>query len=351
MIFLYLSSAISMRAALNSCAPTSFLPRPNSTFSSSDMLQVSLAFSNSVSSKVRTTLSAMGNSLSPSCGSMHRAGFVQVTMARSCFFISRTANSRASQTSPLPAVNSMVLEEKLGSGMEPSVAASTRSLTLVASLGVSQPSPSFTCFFMMVLFLPKEQSLVSYISTNVKEMEPPSDLSSPYMYSFLHFSDTSSPFFMPVSALSTAFATGPKTSVPRTYSNSPLSSTVLPSEARDLNAILTSSPSLGFFHPEPSLSCDLITPSSPNRSSLDIQLSNSTSKTSAALAGIFGGEPASPYASSWEMVNLASSPFFMVATPKSQPLITWPLPSEKVNGSPLSREESNWLPSDSSVPT
>mmetsp|Transcript_97756 Transcript_97756/g.291970 ORF Transcript_97756/g.291970 Transcript_97756/m.291970 type:complete len:342 (+) Transcript_97756:558-1583(+) len=341
MTFLYRSSAISMRAALNSCEPTSFLARPNSTFSSSDMLHVSLAFSNSVSSRVRTTLSAIGSSLSPSCGSMHMAGLVQVRMARSCFFISRTANSRASQTSPLPAVNSSVFAAKLGKAAEPSVAHSTESLTFVPSLGVSQPSPSFTCFFTTDLSLAKEQSLVSYISTSVSAMEPPSDFSSPYMYSFLHLSVASSPFFMPVRALSTAFAREPRLSEPTTYSNSPLSSITLSSAARALSEILTSSPFAGFFQPEPSVIRVLMTPSSPKRSSFDIQLSSSISKTRVAFAGMFGGEPASPYANSWEMVHLEISPFFILATARSQPLITWPFPSENVKGSPLSREESN----------
>eukprot|EP00418_Pyrodinium_bahamense_P021980 CAMPEP_0179131474 /NCGR_PEP_ID=MMETSP0796-20121207/62457_1 /TAXON_ID=73915 /ORGANISM="Pyrodinium bahamense, Strain pbaha01" /LENGTH=416 /DNA_ID=CAMNT_0020830403 /DNA_START=384 /DNA_END=1634 /DNA_ORIENTATION=+ len=78
---------------------------------------------------------------------MHISGLVHVTIARSPFFISSTAHSRASQTSPLPAVNSKVFAAKFGSAAEPSVAAPTKSFTLPASLGVSQPSPSFTCFF------------------------------------------------------------------------------------------------------------------------------------------------------------------------------------------------------------
>jgi hypothetical protein len=57
-----------------------------------------------------------------------------------------------------------------------------------------------------------------------------------------------------------------------------------------------------------------------------------------------------PYAYSGAHVRIASSPFFMVFTPSSQPLITFPVPRLNLKGSLRSREESNFVPS-SSVPT
>src|ERR1700712_2822439 len=44
------------------------------------------------------------------------------------------------------------------------------------------------------------------------------------------------------------------------------------------------------------------------------------------------------------MIRVRLPPVFMVATPSSQPLITWPAPRGKLNGWLRSREESNFLP-------
>lgn len=43
-----------------------------------------------------------------------------------------------------------------------------------------------------------------------------------------------------------------------------------------------------------------------------------------AFGGINGGEPTSPYAKEDGILKIALSPFFIVATPSSQPLITSP---------------------------
>ena len=47
-------------------------------------------------------------------------------------------------------------------------------------------------------------------------------------------------------------------------------------------------------------------------------------KMRVALGGINGGDPSSPYAKLGGILKIALSPFFMVATPSSQPLITSP---------------------------
>uniref|UniRef100_M4BZY3 Uncharacterized protein n=1 Tax=Hyaloperonospora arabidopsidis (strain Emoy2) TaxID=559515 RepID=M4BZY3_HYAAE len=69
-----------------------------------------------------------------------------------------------------------------------------------------------------------------------------------------------------------------------------------------------------------------------------------------AFGGITGGYPDSPYAYSWDSVSLAICPVLILATPSSQPRITWPAPSLNWNGRPRSRLESNLTPL-VSVPT
>lgn len=50
-----------------------------------------------------------------------------------------------------------------------------------------------------------------------------------------------------------------------------------------------------------------------------------TSNFNTDSGGIFGGWPALPYAYSGAQVNIARSPFFIVATPMSHALITEPV--------------------------
>jgi hypothetical protein len=54
------------------------------------------------------------------------------------------------------------------------------------------------------------------------------------------------------------------------------------------------------------------------------------SKNRVALEGILGRLPAEPYAYSGLHSRWQISPFFMVATPMSHALITWPRRKEKV---------------------
>mmetsp|Transcript_12755 Transcript_12755/g.20171 ORF Transcript_12755/g.20171 Transcript_12755/m.20171 type:complete len:235 (-) Transcript_12755:185-889(-) len=159
--FLYLSRANSVLPCLNKADPTSLRAMPNSTFSSAEISQVSFPFSKSTSSRLRTIFWQDGAELSPNCGSTHLSGCMQVRMARSPFFISKTAHSNASHTSPLPTLNSSVLAVKPDTGCSPSVAASTESFTLLVSFGVSWPSPCLICFFMIDLSLQNDTSLTS----------------------------------------------------------------------------------------------------------------------------------------------------------------------------------------------
>jgi hypothetical protein len=70
---------------------------------------------------------------------------------------------------------------------------------------------------------------------------------------------------------------------------------------------------------------------------------------SVASPGI-GPLPNFPYPKPGGIVSVLASPGHMSNSPWSQPLITCPAPSLNVNGTPRSKLESNWLPSDCSVP-
>src|SRR4051794_23315552 len=75
-------------------------------------------------------------------------------------------------------------------------------------------------------------------------------------------------------------------------------------------------------------------------------------KISGELAGIVGGEPAAPYASSGGMTSTRRPPTFMPGTPWSQPWMTWPWPTVNSNGFlPRSHDASNCLPFLNSTPT
>jgi hypothetical protein len=51
------------------------------------------------------------------------------------------------------------------------------------------------------------------------------------------------------------------------------------------------------------------------------------------------------------MTSWRRPPTFMPATPWSQPAITWPRPSVKLNGSPRFHEASNSSPEEKDTPT
>jgi hypothetical protein len=91
-------------------------------------------------------------------------------------------------------------------------------------------------------------------------------------------------------------------------------------------------------------------PNEPDAGKPQARSRSSISKTRVAFAGITGGNPRAPYASSGGIVSLRLPPIFMPATPRSQPWMTRPAPSGNLNGVPRSRELSNLRPS-SSVPT
>mmetsp|Transcript_8903 Transcript_8903/g.24140 ORF Transcript_8903/g.24140 Transcript_8903/m.24140 type:complete len:223 (-) Transcript_8903:773-1441(-) len=165
MTFLYFSNASSNRLFLKSFAPTSLRAAATATFSSLDMLHWSLPFSKSISSMLKTTFSA-SISERPSRCSRHLDGAVQVTTARSSFFISAAAHSRASQMSPSPQAKYRLFgPQNPGSVLVPSVASSTRSVTIKPSFGCSYPSPSLICFFITDPSFRRETSVVSYISS------------------------------------------------------------------------------------------------------------------------------------------------------------------------------------------
>mmetsp|Transcript_1992 Transcript_1992/g.4603 ORF Transcript_1992/g.4603 Transcript_1992/m.4603 type:complete len:232 (-) Transcript_1992:332-1027(-) len=127
--------------------------------------------------------------------------------------------------------------------------------------------------------------------------------------------------------------------------------TSTPSAVCSASRTVTFSSSFGRFHPSPSRTTFFMSPPSCSRSSSSLQSSSSTSNTRVASAGILGGDPALPYAYSGFSVNTAVSPLRMDATPMSHPLITCPLSSTNLNGSPRPRLESNSSPVDSRVPT
>ena len=62
-------------------------------------------------------------------------------------------------------------------------------------------------------------------------------------------------------------------------------------------------------------------------------------------------DPAFPYAFSGGMVNRRRPPTAIPTIPSSQPAITLPNPSSKLNGCPRSHEASNWSPVEQRTPT
>ena len=103
-----------------------------------------------------------------------------------------------------------------------------------------------------------------------------------------------SSFFIPQRHLSTTFDSGPSAPQPITYAMDDSTSMAVPFLLVTLIVIWTSSLSLGFFHPLPSSNASLMTPPSWKRSSVETQLSSSTSKHRVAFGGICGSEPLSP---------------------------------------------------------
>ena len=77
----------------------------------------------------------------------------------------------------------------------------------------------------------------------------------------------------------------------------------------------------------------LISAAALSGGSLVLDSTSSTSNTSVAPGGITPPAPASPYASAGGIVRRRLPPAFMPWTPWSHPLITWPAPSRKRNGS------------------
>mmetsp|Transcript_21474 Transcript_21474/g.24677 ORF Transcript_21474/g.24677 Transcript_21474/m.24677 type:complete len:243 (-) Transcript_21474:192-920(-) len=82
----------------------------------------------------------------------------------------------------------------------------------------------------------------------------------------------------------------------------------------------------------------------PSPSVFSPTLTSSTSKISVAPPGIVGGEPDFPYPYSLLIVSRAFSPVFMERMPRSQPLMTMPVPTLNCKGSRL-YEQSNSVPS------
>ena len=72
---------------------------------------------------------------------------------------------------------------------------------------------------------------------------------------------------------------------------------------------------------------------------------NSTSNINIEFGAILGPAPLSPYAKCGGIISVAFPPTFNSAIPSSQPGITLPCPSGKSIGWPLSKEESNFVPS------
>src|SRR6185437_15203390 len=72
--------------------------------------------------------------------------------------------------------------------------------------------------------------------------------------------------------------------------------------------------------------------------------SSSTSNISVAFGGMTPPAPRAPYPSAGGMIKVRLPPTFMLATPSSQPLMTWPSPIGNSNGSCRSTELSNFLP-------
>ncbi len=191
----------------------------------------------------------------------------------------------------------------------------------------------------------------------------------------VHFS----PFFM----LDTAWSRpGITSSAPTVHWKFSSWQKTVPSKSFPVRFTVTRLSSFGVSHFSPSCQIRFMTePSFFSETSFSsIQSNSSMSNVRVALGGICGGLPAVPYAyqtckyiryydllccfrssmklhfksSKDQIVNIRYSglmvksdisPFFIVATPSSHPLITLPVPSLKVNTSFLLRLESKIVPS------
>mmetsp|Transcript_70397 Transcript_70397/g.129008 ORF Transcript_70397/g.129008 Transcript_70397/m.129008 type:complete len:218 (+) Transcript_70397:667-1320(+) len=146
---LYLSFAIAQRCCLKSSAPIAFLFSAASTFSAEDKFSSFLAGAKRVSMvSVKITFSHLTLLMSsPSCFSLHCCGTEHLNSARSPLFIFLAAHSSGSQTEPSPSTKPMRVPTKPGSGEEPSVAVSTRSVTWLSVGLESDPTPFESSFF------------------------------------------------------------------------------------------------------------------------------------------------------------------------------------------------------------
>mmetsp|Transcript_9417 Transcript_9417/g.34557 ORF Transcript_9417/g.34557 Transcript_9417/m.34557 type:complete len:298 (-) Transcript_9417:329-1222(-) len=266
--------------------------------------------------------------------------------ATSPFRMSRTARSRPGTTM------SSSLVHTLGSSWHFSTSVpSARHRVYLAvivepSLGFSYPSPSLNCFLTTIPSLPgtsdtfrQDWTSTSRVNDSLgPNFSPYPSSAKPYRGLTSHV--TRSPFCMVVTTLASA---GQKKPSPTTKSapSSPLSSNTVPSAFLAVKTTCTSSFSRGFSHPEPSARTFLMMPPSPEISLTLFQCRSSISNTSVASGGMVGGAPDSPYAYGAVHVTVDFSPFFIVATALSHPLITAPMPSLKLNSCPRSRLESN----------
>uniref|UniRef100_A0A182KHZ8 Uncharacterized protein n=1 Tax=Anopheles christyi TaxID=43041 RepID=A0A182KHZ8_9DIPT len=141
------------------------------------------------------------------------------------------------------------------------------------------------------------------------------------------------------------------TSLPSSRQNSTSRSSNTRPSWRPTRCTFTSPPAVGFFLLLPDLTMNrCMPPSDLGLRSSPFQPSISSSKLSVAFGGMFGGLPELPYAYSGAHFRMHFSFSFIDATPISNALMTEPVPRVNWNGSFLSRLESNFFPSASSVP-